>query len=112
MNTLLKAILKEIDDLVQVGQAAVAKNYTSVLTALIGAGEDVPAIVTNWADMSVELAALAANPAADADLLAYALTLKSVAGLDAKAQAMIKDSASLLINLGTGVKQLVADLKA
>lgn len=109
MNTLLKAALKELMDLVTVGKTAAAKNYTGLFTALLGAGEDVPAIVSNWGDLKPELQALVTNPASDADLLVYAAGL--VGGESAKAQAVISASATLLLNGARDIEALVAALK-
>jgi hypothetical protein len=110
MNVLLKAMLKELADLVAAGKDAAAKNWGGLLGAVIGAGEDAPAIVSNWADLKPELAALLANPAADADLLAYGMSLLS--GESAAVQAVIQASAKLLLDAGEDVVALVAAIKA
>lgn len=110
MNILLKAMLKEAFDLLAVGEAAVAKNYTGLFGALLGAGEDVPAIVSNWADIKPELAALLANPAADADLLTYLTTELGVES--AAVQQVVAASAKLLLDVGQDVQALVAAINA
>lgn len=109
MNPLLKAMLKEVSDVVAIGEAAVAKNYAAILTAVIGAGEDVPSIISNWADLKPELLALLGNPAADADLLAYAMGL--VGGVDAKAKAVITASADLILMSVEKIGALIAALE-
>lgn len=108
MNVLLKAMLKEVLDLVVVGENAVAKNYSGLFTALVGAGEDVPAIVANFADLKPELEALLANPAADQDLLAYVEGLVGVG----KGAGIINASAKLLLDLGGDVSALVAAIQS
>lgn len=107
MNSLLKALLKETMDLYAAGKAAVGKQWTGVFSALIQAGEDVPSIVANWPDLKAELEALMSNPAADSDLLAYAIGL--VGGESVKAQAVIAASADLLL---TGAVKIEALHKA
>lgn len=109
MNSLLKAFLKEVFDLVAVGKDIVGKQYTSLFGALVQAGEDVPAIVANYADLKPELQALLANPSADADLLAYVAGL--VAGDSAKAQAIISASCSLILNAAESGYALFEALK-
>lgn len=111
MNALLKAILKEISDLFQVGQDVVAKDsFSVILPILIEAGSDAAAVVSNLSDFQNELNALLSNPAADADLLTYAQTL--VAGDSAKAQKIISAAAKLAIDLTGDVSALVSAIKS
>lgn len=98
MNQLLKAVLKEAMDLVALGKAAVAHNWSGVFTAAIGAGTDVPPIVSAWPDLKPELQALLTNPAADADLLAYAATL--VGGESPETAAVVAAAADFLLTTG------------
>lgn len=105
MNDLLKAFLKEAADIAVVGKAAAGKQWAGLFSAVVQAGEDVPAIVNNWADLKPELEALMSNPAADADLLAYAMGL--VGGESAKAQAVISASADLLLSSVVKVNALI-----
>lgn len=106
MNTLLKAVMKEIADLVKVGKDVAAKcGLTVIMGDLFTAGTDVPSIIANIEDFKPELEALISNPSADADLLAYASGL--VGGETAKAQAVVGASAKLLLNLGLDIKALV-----
>lgn len=107
MNPLLKAFLKEAADIVAAGRAAIGSDWSKLFGALVQAGEDVPAIISNWADLKPELEALMSNPAADADLLAYATAL--VTGEGAKAEALIVASADLIL---TGAQKVEALLKA
>jgi hypothetical protein len=97
MNSLLKGFIKEAFDLVAVGKDIAGKQWASLFGALVQSGEDVPAIVSSWADLKPELEALLANPAADSDLLSYVLGL--VSGDSAKAQAVISASANLVLNV-------------
>lgn len=111
MNTFLKACLKEAYDLEQTGAAALSKTaFAGLLPLLIQDGEDLPALIANWADAKVELGALVANPAADADLVAYGLSLGWSS--DKKVQAVIADVAALVLSAAEGIAKLVADLKA
>lgn len=107
MNPLLKAFLKEAIDLVAAGKAAVGKQWGALFAALVQAGEDVPPIVANWADLKPELEKLLADPAADADLLAYAVSL--VGGESDKAKAVIVASAELVI---VGAQKVAALISA
>lgn len=110
MNVLLKAMLKEVCDLVAVGKAASGKQWGQVFGTLIAAGEDVPAIVANWVDLKPELEALLVNPAADADLLAYAAGL--VAGEEEKAKKVIVASVDLILTGSQKVGALLSALQA
>ncbi len=98
MNTLLKALLKEVMDLVTAGKAAVGKQYAAAFAALVTAGEDVPPIVQNWADLKPELQALLSNPASDADLLAHASSL--VGGESPAVAAVVSASADFVLSVG------------
>ena len=111
MNVLLKAILKEVSDLVAVGVDIAGKQSLAVIfAALLQSGSDAPNIVANIGDFKAELDALLANPAADADLLAYATSL--VSGDGAKAQSLISAAAKLALDLGADISALVAAFKA
>lgn len=92
-------------DLVAVGRAAVAKNWSGLFSALVGAGEDTPPIISNWSDLKPELEALLANPEADADLVAYAASLFSTES--ASAQEIIKASVDLLLTIASKTATLV-----
>lgn len=104
MNQLLKAFLKEAADLVQVGKAATSKQYSLLFSALFQAGEDIPAIVSGFADLKPEIEKLLSDPAADADLLAYAAGLL---GDDAKGKAIIMASADLILTSALKVEALL-----
>lgn len=105
LNPLLKAFLKEAIDVIAVGKAAAGKQWAALFSAVVQAGEDVPPIVANWADLKPELEKLLADPAADADLLAYAVGL--VGGEDAKAQAIIVAAADLVLSGASKVSALI-----
>ena len=107
MNAELKAMLKEVIDLVATGKALIAKDWGKVFACLVSDGQDVPAIVTNWADIKPELEKLLADPSCDADLLAYVVGL--IGGADAKAKAIISSSADLVL---TAVPKVVTLVKA
>lgn len=98
MNSLLKAMLKEAMDFVAVGKKAVAKDWAGLFSSLIGAGSDIPPIVANWSDLHPELQALLKDPASDADLLAYAVSL--LGSESAAAQQVIVASADLILAVG------------
>lgn len=111
MNTLLKAILKELADLAIVGQDVVGKQALAViLGALLQAGTDAPNIVSNIGDFKNELAALLVNPAADADLLAYATSL--VSGDSVKAQGIIAAAVKLALDVGLDLDALIKSFAA
>ncbi len=111
MNVLLKAILKELSDLSALGVDIAGKQAAAViLSALLEAGKDVPGIVSNVGDFKVELDALLSNPAADADLLAYATSV--VAGDSVKAMAIVSASAKLALDMASDISALVAAFKA
>lgn len=102
--------MKEASDLFALGEDVINKqSLATILPHLIQAGTDVSGITGNISDFQAELAALLANPAADADLLAYAMTL--VSGESAKAQALIQASAKLAIDVVLDVNALVAAFK-
>lgn len=110
MNALLKAILKEAADLYSLGEAVLQKKGLAIiLPALIQAGTDASGIASNASDLSAELNALLTNPAADADLLAYATGL--VGGDNAKAQKIIAASAKLALDVAVDVNGLIQALK-
>lgn len=111
MNPLFKAILKEVSDLVSSGEAIVAKSpFATLLPLLLQAGEDAPAIVSNWSDLKAEALALISNPAADADLLSYATSL--VGGAGTKATQIITATATLVLSNITNVSALVTAIKS
>lgn len=111
MNTLLKACLKEVCDLVATGRAIASKaGIATLLPLMVQDGEDVPLIIANWSDLKPELEALLANPASDADLLAYVSTL--VAGQGGKAEAIVAASCKLLLDFATVIGPDIAALEA
>jgi hypothetical protein len=113
MNTLLKAVLKEVSDLVAAGVDLASKaGLPKILSDLLVAGEDIPAIlaVASSAELRSELQALVSNPAADADLLADVTAL--VSGDSAKAQKVIAASATLLLSSATNIAALVAAVQS
>lgn len=110
MNALLKAVLKEAADLFALGEDVIQKKSMAlILPSLIQAGTDAAAISGNMSDLQVELNALITNPAADADLLAYATTL--VSGESAKAQALVTAAAKLALDVTQDVTALIAAFK-
>lgn len=111
MNALMKALIKEAYDLEQTGAAALAKgSLAGLLPLLVQDGEDLPAVIANWGDGKAELAALVANPAADADLVAYALSLGWTS--DVKAQAVIAACAEGALAVAQAVAKIVVAVKA
>lgn len=111
MNSLFKAVLKEAADLVATGEAVAKKSgFVTLLPLLIGDAQDAPAIVSNWSDLATEATALIANPAADADLLAYATTL--MGGSGTKATQIITAAATLVLSTVTNVTALVTAIKS
>jgi hypothetical protein len=100
MNSLFKALLKEISDCVKTGEDLFAKNWSAVIADIVIAGEDVPAIINNWSDIENEAKMLIDNPAADADLVAYAVGL--CAGMQPAALNLIQTGAQvILVNVQT-----------
>lgn len=109
MNALLKALLKEAADLFVLGEEVLQKkSIFEIFPSLVKAGTDAALIPALLPDLQNELNALLTNPAADADLLAYANSL--VTG-DAKAHAIISASAKLVLDLVTDVGGLLAAFK-
>lgn len=110
MNSFLKAVLKEVYDLEQTGAAALSKSsLAGLLPLLIQDGEDLPAVIANWADAKVEFAALIANPAADADLIAYGLSLGWTS--DKKVQAVVAACAQAVLHVAEDIAAILAATK-
>lgn len=110
MNALMKALIKEAYDLEQTGASALSKSsLASLLPLLIQDGEDLPPVIANWADGKAELSALVSNPAADADLIAYGLSLGWTS--DVKVQAVISACAQGALSVAQAVAAIVAALK-
>lgn len=111
MNVFLKACLKEVFDLEQAGAAALSKTaFAGILPLLIQTGEDIPSVIANWATAKAELEALLKDPSADADLIAYGISLGWTS--DKKVQLIIGDVAALVLSNAQGIAKLLADLKA
>lgn len=114
MNALLKAVMKEAADAVKLGKDAVAKNWGQLLVDGVGAAEDVASIVSNIGDAKAELEALTNDPAASADLLAYAQSL--VSGEDAAVQKIVAASAKAVLDAAligvADVKGVIEAIKA
>lgn len=113
MNTFLKAALKEAYDVEQIGVAALGKGglaLATLLPLLLVAGEDLPAVVSNAGDAGAEFKALIADPASDADLIAYGVSLGWTS--DKKVQAIVARVATLGLHLVEDVSGLLGDLKS
>ncbi len=104
MNDNLKLYIDGVFDVVKVVEDEVAKPGFSMqaLVDVEALGAAVPALIPAAAGCKTDLQALAGNPAADADLLAY--VAGKVSGDSAKAQKIITAS----INLAIAGDQLAA----
>ena len=110
MNAFMKAALKEAYDIEQVGVAVVKKTpFVGLIPLLIVAGEDAVAVSANIGDAGAEFKALVADPASDADLIAYGLSLGWTS--NAKVTLIIGDCAALGLANVQAISKLVADLK-
>jgi hypothetical protein len=111
MNTALKAIVDELMDLEKVTVDALGHaDFGSVtMVDLIKAGSDAVSVVTNIADLKVEVAALS-EAANRQDLEAYvASKLAGVTG--ARATAIVNAAVTLAEGLVNGIEQMIAALK-
>lgn len=95
MNVLLKAVIVELMDLVQAGEDVAGKQWSALISAVLKAGMDLPAVISNIGDAMPELQALLKDPAADADLSAFVV---AQVGGQTKAAAIISAAADVLIS--------------
>ncbi|MGZ3686666.1 MAG: hypothetical protein ACXWPM_00100 [Bdellovibrionota bacterium] len=110
MNSFLKAIIKEAFDAEAIVVDIVAKSWAKLLQDSVAAGMDAIALAGVVAQAKSDCEALLANPAADADLLAYVVSLSGGLG-DAYAMGIITAAADLALKNVVGVEALVAAIK-
>ena len=110
MNEALKSAIDEAFDIEALVKDAVAKNWTGTLGDLIKGGTDLPVLIGKASALLPDLQALMANPAADADLLAY--VQGKVGGESAAAQKVLVSAVDLLITLAALEPKVVAMIDA
>ncbi len=111
MNSFLKAVIKEAFDAEALVADVVAKAWSKIVSDAISAGSDAAAIAANLSSAKSDLQALISNPAADADLVAYVVSLSAGIG-SAKAQAVIAASAKLVLDVIVDGEALVVAIKS
>lgn len=111
MNTELKAMLTVLFKLFGLGKDLVAKagmiqDMTDVTTIAMA----VPAIVTNWSDLQVEVAALT-TPANLADILSFITAQFVGIDSDAKAQAILTAAIKMASDIALDSVSLASAIK-